>query len=440
VACAAAPCPQPGACCFADGACAVVGGIGGAECAVLGGTYQGDDASCGSVVCAVAGACCFASGACAVAADVGGDDCGDAGGTYQGDNTDCGSADCPQPSGTITTIAGTGTAGASGDGAAATAAQLKDPDGVDVDSAGHLFVADRGNNRIRRIDAVTGVITTVAGNGSAGDSGDGGPATAAALRKPSDVFIDGAGNVFIADTENSRIRCVDAATGVITTVAGNGADGFSGDGGPATAARIRKPQGVFVDGAGNLFIADTDNNRIRRVDAATGIITTVAGSGAAGFSGDGGPATAAALRKPEDVFVHGAGAIFIADRDNHRIRRVNAMTGVISTIAGTGTGGFAGDGGPATSARLDKPAALCVSGVDLFIADRDNNRIRRVDLLIGVITTCAGNGSAAFAGDGGAATAASIDRAEGVAIDLAGDLEIGDTGNERIREVDLGVD
>jgi streptogramin lyase len=208
------------------------------------------------------------------------------------------------------------------------------------------LIADRSNQRIRRVDAVTGVITTVAGNGASGFSGDGGPATAANLSGPFGVAVDAAGNVLIADQNNARIRRVDAVTGVITTVAGNGAGGFSGDGGPATAASLSNPVGVAVDAAGNVLIADRSNQRIRRVDAVTGVITTAAGNGASGFSGDGGPATAASLSSPWGVAVDAAGNVLIADQSNSRIRRVDAVTGVITTVAGNGTFGFSGDGGP----------------------------------------------------------------------------------------------
>ena len=226
----------------------------------------------------------------------------------------------------IDTVAGTGTFG--GDGGPAVRAHLS-PAGVTVDGSGNLYIA--GNNRIRKVDASTSIITTVA-----------------QLSSPQGVAADGAGNIYIADTYNNRIRKVDVSTGIITTVAGNGRDGFSGDGGPATAAKLRWPEDVAVDSAGNFYIADTYNNRIRKVDASTGIITTAAGNGSYGFSGDGGPATTAELIWPRDVAADGAGNIYIADTGNGRIRKIDAAAGIITTAAGNGNGGFSGDGGWAT--------------------------------------------------------------------------------------------
>jgi sugar lactone lactonase YvrE len=335
-------------------------------------------------------------------------------------------------SGSITTVAGNGTFGFSGDGGPATSASLANPSGVAVDGAGNLFIADFANHRIRRVNAA-GTITTVAGNGTIGFSGDGGPATSASLRNPLGVAVDGAGNLFIADFIDQRIRRVNTA-GTITTVAGNGASGFSGDGGPATSANLAYPIGVAVDGAGKLFIADWFNERIRRVDAA-GTITTVAGNGTFGFGGDGGPATSASLREPLGVAVDAAGNLLIADTSNQRIRRVDPA-GTIMTVAGNGTFGFSGDGGPATSGSLSFPAGLAVDGAgNLFIADTLNHRIRRVDAA-GTITTVAGNGTLGFSGDGGPATSASLWNPVGVAVDGAGNLLIADSANKRIRRVD----
>ena len=230
------------------------------------------------------------------------------------------------------------------------------------------------------LPAAAGTITTVAGNGTAGFSGDGGLATNASLAFPSSVAVDAAGNVLIADVSNQRIRRVDAATGIITTVAGNGSFGFSGDGGFAIDASLNDPIGVAVDSAGNLFIADTFNQRIRRVDAATGIITTVAGNGTFGFNGDGGLATNAWMRDPVGVAVDSAGNLFITDQNNQRIRRLDAATGTMSTVAGNGTFGFSGDGGLATDASLSRPTAAALdSAGNLLIADQSNHRIRHVE-------------------------------------------------------------
>jgi len=338
--------------------------------------------------------------------------------------------------GRITTVAGNGARGYSGDGGPATSAELNYPTGVAVDSSGNVFIADTFNNRVRRVNSVTGVITTVAGNGTADFFGDGFIATGAALNSPDAVAVDSTGNLFIADTSNGRIRRVSAATGVITTVAGSGWSGFSGDGGPATMARFNIPRGVAVDGSGNVFIADMANHRVRRVDGVTNIITTVAGNGTYGFSGDGGPATDATLYYPVSVAVDGSGNFFVADSSNNRIRRVNSSTAVITTVAGNGTSGFAGDGGPAANGVLHVPSGAALdSSSNLFIADAANNSIRRVDATTGVITSLAGNGNLGFSGDGGPAASALLSFPHAVATDGSGNVFIADTSNQRIRRV-----
>jgi len=314
----------------------------------------------------------------------------------------------------LTTVAGGGNSGApgfGGDGGKATAAQLNSPAGVAIDMVGNVFVADTANQRIRRIDAATGVITTVAGgakDGAPGFGGDGGKATAAQLNSPAGVAIDRAGNGFVADTANQRIRRIDAATGVITTVAGgakDGAAGFAGDGGRATRAQLNNPTGVVVDSAGNVFVADSANQRIRRIDAVTGVINTIAGGaakGAPGSGGDGGPATRAQLSGPSGVAIDGAGNLLIADTGNQRIRRIENATGLLTTIAGGAADnapGFGGDGGPATAAQLDNPAGVAVDGGgNVTIADTANERIRRIDAATGAINTIAGGADSVVAG------------------------------------------
>jgi hypothetical protein len=336
--------------------------------------------------------------------------------------------------GTITTVAGNGTQGFSGDGGLATSAELYYPAGVFVDASGNMFIVDYGNNRIREVAASTGNIYTVAGDGTPGFSGDGGLATSAELHSPGGVFVDGAGNIFIADSFNSRIREVVASTGDIKTVAGNGTPGFSGDGALATAAELNVPEALFVDAAGDIFIADYDNQRIREVVPSTGDIKTVAGNGSLGFSGDGGAATSAELSDPEAVFVDAAGNVFIADAGNSRIREVVASTGDIKTVAGNGTSGFSGDSGLATNAELNVPEGVFVDAAgDVFIADSYNFRVREVVASTGDIQTIAGNGTPGFSGDGGAAASAELAFPTRLWGDNRGNLLIADSNNERIR-------
>ncbi|WP_161967245.1 autotransporter-associated beta strand repeat-containing protein [Fimbriiglobus ruber] len=279
------------------------------------------------------------------------------------------------PSGVITTIAGNGTPGFSGDGGPATAAELDIPAYVAVDAAGDVFITENANNRVREVNA-SGTITTIAGNGSAGSSGDGGPATAAELHSAEGVAVDAAGDVFFVEETGNRVREV-SASGIITTIAGNGTAGFSGDGGPATAAELHDPFGVAVDAAGNVFIADLGNYSVREVSP-SGVITTIAGNGTPGFSDDGGPATAAELHDPFGVAVDAAGDVFIADASNNRVREVSA-SGVITTVAGNGTAGFSGDGGLAAAAELNNPEGVAVDATgDVFIVDQNNQRVREL--------------------------------------------------------------
>jgi sugar lactone lactonase YvrE len=342
--------------------------------------------------------------------------------------------------GVITTVAG---GGSGGDGGPATSGILASPASLATDSSGNAFVGEGGNFRVRRVDGSTGIVTTVAGNGTSvpGFVGDGGPATSAGLATPIGLVVDSSGNLFISEEFiANRIRRVDADTGIITTVAGTGACGYNVDSGSATSVEIC-PRGLAVDAAGNLFIADRNNNRIRRVDATTGNMTTIAGSGPAGvnagsFSGDGGPATSATLSNPFAVAFDSSGNLFINDSGNVRIRRVDHTSGIITTVAGNGTAGYSGDGGPATSASFLQPYEIVVDGPgNIFVADVFNNRIRRVDAQSGIITTVAGNATQGFAGDGGPATSASLNNPYGVALGSSGNLLIADSANNRIREV-----
>ena len=331
----------------------------------------------------------------------------------------------------ITTIAGNGVAGFAGDGGLATAAELNTPDDVQLDAAGNIYIADALNNRIREVNATTSIITTFAGGGT---GGPGGPATSAGLGNPNRMTFDKAGNLFICDNDANEVVKVAASTGTISVVAGSPGGGYSGDGGPATAALLFGPTGVAVDPAGNIYIADIFNFRIRRVDAATGIISTIAGNGTAGFNGDGGPASAAEINYPTDVALDASGNIYIADLGNNRIRRIDGVTGIISTVAGNGTGGYAGDGGPATSAELNQPTSVFIDpNGNMIVADEANSVIRKIGT-DGTITTIAGNGTSGYSGDGGPALAAEITLPFGAVTDPAGNLYIVDRSN-RIREV-----
>ena len=342
----------------------------------------------------------------------------------------------------ISIVAGTyGGGGYSGDGGPAVGSELSATNDVVVDSQGDLFIADTGNQVIREVNGLTGVITTIAGNGTLGFSGDGGPATSAMLAVPTGVALDGKGDLFIADENNNRIREVNLSTGVITTVAGNGTAGFSGDGQQAASAELNAPFGVAVDSQGHLFIGDAGNDRIREVNLTTGVISTVAGNGTYGFSGDSGPASAAELNIPEGVAVDSQGDLYIADSSNHRIREVIAAGGaitpssVITTVAGNGTRGYSGDGGPATSAELKFPKGVAVdSQGDLFIGDTSNGVIREVNAA-GVISTYAGNHTGGSTPENVPATSAEFDFPVGVAVDSHGNLFIADDDNRLVERV-----
>jgi uncharacterized protein (TIGR03437 family) len=292
------------------------------------------------------------------------------------------------------------------------------------------------NHRVRRVDS-NGTITTVAGNGVAAYSGDGGPAVNASLHDPTGVAVDSAGNLYIADAFNDRIRKVDL-NGVITTIAGTGVGGLGGDGAAATTAMLDCPTRIAFDAFGNLFIADQCNHRIRKVDR-NGIITTVAGSGTpgaalGGFSGDGGAATAAQFKHPTAVTIDNGGNMYITDQLNNRVRRVD-RNGIVTTVAGSGVQGFSGDGGPATAAALSTPGAVAVDAAGtLYVADNVNNRIRRVGA-DGIITTVIGSGAQSSTGDGGAASAATVNNPFGIAFDSLGNLFIAESGANRVRKV-----
>lgn len=340
----------------------------------------------------------------------------------------------------ITTVAGNGATGYSGDNGIASSTELDSPWGVAVDDSGNIYIADTDNNVIRKVDNDTGIITTVAGDGAAGYSGDNGLATSAELNFPDGIAVDTSGNIYIADFSNNVIRKVDHTTGIITTVAGGGTGAHVCDNKPATSAYLFQPMGVAVDGSGNIYIAQGTDSVICKVDHATGIITTVAGDGTQGYSGDNGLATSATLNHPMGVAVDGDTNIYITDIaiGSSVIRKVDHVTGIITTVAGDGAVGYSGDNGPATSATLYLPTGVAVdcSG-NIYIADSGNAAIRKVDYATDIITTVAGIGTAGYSGDNGPATSAMLNTPIGVAVDSIGNIYIADSSNNRIRMVKL---
>ena len=339
--------------------------------------------------------------------------------------------------GDVSTVAGTGTVGYGGDDGLATLAQFGHLYGMSVDGAGDVYIADSDNYMIRRIDHTTGIVTRVAGTGTGGNSPDGTVATVADIGWVTDVAVNAAGDLYIADEQHNVIRRVDHATGLISTVAGTGAAGYSGDDGLATIAELNGPYGVSVTAAGDLYIADSANNVIRRVDHATGIITTVAGTGAAGYSGDGAVATSATFSWPENVVVDAAGDLYICDYNNNVIRRVDHSTGFVSAFAGTGASGYSGDGAAATDATLGSDIGyLALDGAgNLYIPDYINYVVRMVDHATGFISTVAGTGASGRSGDAGPALAADLDGPWSVAVNNAGDLFIGEYDGGGVRKV-----
>ena len=335
--------------------------------------------------------------------------------------------------GAITNVAGNMTAGFSGDGSLATGtgAELNAPAGVAVDTHGNIFIADKNNSRIRKV-GTNGIITTIAGSGLIGYSGDGGNATAAELNAPTGVAIDNFNNIFIADASNNCIRKVNS-NGIITTFAGNGTAGFGGDGGAAISANLKNPDAVAVDVAGNVYVCDFSNSRVRKVDT-NGIITTIAGTGTNGFAGDGGIATNAELYYPQSVSIDGFGNVYIADKFNYRIRKINT-NGIIFTIAGNGTAGYSGDFGAATNAELNYPSGVVADHAgNIYISDNSNNRVRKVNSN-GIITTLAGTGIAGYLADGGPAIDAAFFYPTDVALDKFGNIYAVDSQNNLLRKI-----
>lgn len=331
----------------------------------------------------------------------------------------------------VSTFAGNGTAGDTGDGGLALSAELVDPDGLGIDASGNIYVAGFGT--VRKIDINTNIITTIAGTHVKGYSGDGGQAASAQFANTASFAFDKSGNIYVADYSNHRVRIINKVTGVITTYAGGGT-GLLGDGGPATSATLINPCGLAFDGSGNLYIADWASERIRKVDGTTGIITTAAGNGNGGYNGDNIAATSASLNAPYDVAIDPSGNIIIADYYNSRIRKVNASTLIISTVAGTGLNGSNGDGGLATAAALSGPADCTVdSKGNIYISDFYAKVIRKVNVTTGIISNIAGTGATGFL-DGIASKALFVGPAE-IRVDASGNLYVTDRGNNRIRKI-----
>jgi len=339
----------------------------------------------------------------------------------------------------IFTVAGNGTAGYGGDSglASAPAVMVDNPIPVAIDTFGNIFLGDYHNSRVRKINAVSDTIRTVAGNGMDGYLGNGGLATSAKIDRPNGVAVDDSDNIYIADDDNEDIRKVYAATGIIETVAGlgPGTAGYGGDGGPATLAHLDGTYGVAVDSAHNIYICDYNNNRVRKVTASTGIINTIAGTGVPGYNGDGIAATSAEVYNPYGIAVDKSGNVFIGDRSNNRVRKIDTQ-GIIHTLAGNGTGAYNGDGVAATSAELNSPLGVAVDAAgNVYIADESNDRIRKIVATTGLIETLAGTGTPGYNGDSIPATTAEINNPCGVAVNAAGNVYFCEYSSNRVREI-----
>ena len=333
----------------------------------------------------------------------------------------------------IVTIAGTGAPGFSGDGGPATEAQINNPYGLAIGPDGALYFCEIGNHRVRRLDLKTHRISTAAGSGQKGYAGDGGEALAASLNEPYEVRFDQAGNMFFAEMQNHVVRRVDARTHLISTVAGTGAAGFSGDGGPAVKAQLRQPHSIAFDPQGRLLICDIGNLRIRRVDLSSGVIDTWAGTGERKPTPDGAPIAGTPLNGPRAIASDPQGNLYLVLREGNAVYRIDPRAGRIYHLAGTGETGYDGDGGPAKTARLSGPKGIAwAPGGSLYLADTESHTIRRIDLQSGIITTVIGTGQR---GDGpdGDARHCRLSRPHGIFVSSSGQVYVADSESHRIR-------
>jgi streptogramin lyase len=343
----------------------------------------------------------------------------------------------PLSAATIDTIAGTGQPENNGDAGPGTKTNINQPFGVEIGPDGALYICEVGHHRVRRLDLKSGELTTVAGTGTKGYSGDGGPATKAQLNEPYEVRFDRAGNMLFVEMQNHLVRKVDAKSGAISTVAGTGKAGFGGDGGPATKAQFSSPHSIALDAEDNLYIADIANHRIRRVDAKTGIVTTIAGNGERKPPVAGETAAGKPMIGPRALFIQD-GTLWIALREGHSVWRMNLADGMLAHVAGTGKKGFSGDGGPMQEAEFDGPKGIALDHAgNAYVVDTENHAIRKLDNESGKVSTLAGMGPKhkGGAGDGGPATSATMDRPHGICVGPDGVVYIGDSNNHRVRRV-----
>jgi DNA-binding beta-propeller fold protein YncE len=326
----------------------------------------------------------------------------------------------------ISTIAGTGSPGDSG-------AQINNPYGLAIGPDGALYFCEVDNHRVRRLDLKTHALSTAAGNGRAGYSGDGGPAAGASLNQPYEIRFDGSGNMFFVEMQNHVVRRVNTRTGIISTIAGTGEPGFSGDDGPASKAQLRQPHSIAFAPDGALLICDIGNHRIRRVDPASGMIATYAGTGGRGTTPDGAPLAGTPLNGPRALAVDPSGNLYLALREGNAVFRIDPKTQRIFHIAGTGEQGYSGDGGPARLAKLSGPKGIAwAPGNSLYIADTESHTIRRIDLANGIIRTVAGTGQRGNGPDGDPLKCG-LSRPHGVFVSAGGAVYIGDSESHRIR-------